>query len=156
MKIPRALVLVVIATFAISVSADQASDKKSLDAAYGRLTAAIKRKDVKALMGMVTSDFSWIDAQGKVMDRGAFFAMCKKEFGNPNMKFISLVMTNDSYDFDGTIARVRTRTAGSVSMKMGGQAMKMSSKSEGVDTWQKTPAGWRVKKVEVVSETMGG
>ncbi len=156
MKISRLLLVSALSLVSLNAFSDQTGDVKSLEKAYDKLKAAIVRKDIKAIMGMCTADFSWTNPQGQTMSAKDFHAMMKGQFATPGLKFNKLNMINDSYDFDGNIARVRSRSEMSMSMRQNGQTMTMASSSEGVDTWVKTPKGWLVKKVEVVNEVMGG
>ncbi|MEQ1823744.1 MAG: nuclear transport factor 2 family protein [Fimbriimonadaceae bacterium] len=156
MKISRLLLVSAFALVSVTAFSDQAGDIKSLEKAYAKLKAAIVRKDIKAIMGMCSADFSWTDPKGMTMSAKDFHAMMKGQFAAPGLRFNKLNMINDSYDFDGNIARVRSRSEMSMSMNANGQKMTMSSSSEGVDTWVKTPKGWLIKKVEVVNEVMGG
>jgi hypothetical protein len=143
----------------VALSPAQASHPEKvagLEKAYANLHKQIVGRHVNGIMNLMTRDFQWVNPQGQVLDYAAFKKMMVSSMGAP-IKFKRLVMKNDSYDFMGNEARVRTRTEVTVEMKgPDGKMMTMQSWSEGVDTWRWTKSGWRCSKVEVVHERFGG
>jgi hypothetical protein len=153
----RHLTLALFAAVAALSSAQASHPQKvaGLEKAYANLHKQIVTRNVNGIMNLMTKDFQWVNPQGQAMDYAAFRKMMVSSLG-AHMKFTQFVMKNDSYDFMGNEARVRTRTEVTVQMKgPDGKMMTMSSWSEGVDTWRWTKSGWRCAKVEVVYEKFG-
>lgn len=131
-------------------------DHKGLDQVYARLTRALKAMDVKATHVLLAPRFTWVDPQGHVMNRAEFIAMDNARNKMPGLKFHEVSMKNDSYDFMGDEARVRSTTTVVLSMMENGKRVKYRGISESVDTWRRGPRGqWMAYKVEVTSETFG-
>jgi len=136
-------------TVGISTAGD---DSAALKNSYARLCKAIMRMDMSASHAMLAPDFTRVDPKGHAMTRAEFIAMDKERMKMPGLKFHEVSMKNDSYDFMGKEARVRSTGTFVMSMMEGGKRMKMKAWSEGVDSWRKTPKGWRIYKVEVTAE----
>ena len=127
-------------------------DSAALKNAYARLCKGVKTKNSRAVHAMLAPGFTWVDPKGHVMSRAEFIAMDNARMSMPGLQFHEVSMKNDSYDFMGNEAKVRSTGTFVMSMMEGGKRMKMKGWSEGVDTWRKTPKGWMCYKVEVTAE----
>lgn len=154
----RSFCLVMALGLAALAASDGPRDVSAIEKGYRKLEALIKSKDTRGILAFCTSDFSWTDPLGHVMHRREFGEMMKGQMDAPGLKFHVVEMKNDSYGFMGDECDVRNTTTVKLSMKMNGKMMTMTGVSEGVDTWRKTPAGWRPAKVQIVKEAqnMGG
>lgn len=141
-----------VAVFAIG-GADGPKDIAAVEKGYQKLIQLIKKKDARGLIAFCTPDFSWTNPNGQVMRGKEFAEMMKSQMSAPGLKFHTVEMKNDSYGFMGDECAVRNTTIIKMSMKMNGQTMTMTGISEGVDTWRKTPRGWRPCRVQIVKET---
>lgn len=129
-------------------------DHHGLDKAYAKLSKALQRMDSKTVHGMLAPRFTWVDPAGRSMSRAEFIAMDNARMKTPGLKFHSVSMKNDSYDFMGDEARVRSHTNIVMSMVENGKRTKLRAISESVDTWRRGPKGeWLCFKVESVYET---
>ncbi len=149
----RLMMLVPMALAALQAGADQSSDIAGIEKAYSALKAGIVRKDMKAIMALCTSDFSWVDPKGHAMSRGDFQKMRTGQFAMKGLKFTKMSMKNDSYGFMGNECAVRCSSDMSMSALMNGKTMTMRGVTESVDTWRRTPQGWKMCRVQVTHET---
>jgi len=145
--------LVTLACVATISFASAGDGRGAIEAQYRRLEKLITMKDTSGLNAITTSDFTWVDINGKTMNKKEFMAMQRQELKAPGLKFHHVIMKNDSYDFMGDTARVRSSTTVVVSFMSNGKRMGFMGTSEGVDTWRHGPHGWQCCKVEVVHET---
>lgn len=149
----RLMLLVPMALVALQAGADQSGDIAAIEKEYTKLKAGIAHKDMKAIMALCTNDFSWTDAQGHVMVRADFEKMMSGQFAMKGLKFSKVAMKNDSFGFMGNECAVRCSADMSMSAWMNGKTMTMSGVTESVDTWRRTPKGWKICRVQVTHET---
>lgn len=131
-------------------------DHHGLDGAYKRLCAAIKSKNLKATHAMLAPGFTWVETSGRTLNRAQFIAMDTARTKIAELKYDVVDMKNDSYDFMGNEARVRSTTTIVVHGKDKGKKFVARSVSESVDTWRRDSKGrWLVYKVETTGEYFG-
>jgi len=142
--------LLAAAALSLSVVAARADDKSDIHALYGKILAAMKAKDTKAIMALGTPDFYSVD-HGMRMDAKQTAQMMDMQF--KMMKSMdSMKMNVDKLDIKGKNAVAMTSY--SFSGKMTGQDGKLHTMSDsGVtkDTLVKSAKGWLFKSTETIS-----
>lgn len=148
----KLMLLVPMALVAIQVSADQSGGIAAIEKQYAKLKVAIVAKDMERVMRLCTSDFVWVLPSGQSMGRKEFQTMMSGQMAMKGLTFHKVSMKNDSFGFMGNECRVRCSSDLNMSAIMDGKRMSMTSLSESVDTWRRTPKGWKICKVEVLSD----
>jgi ketosteroid isomerase-like protein len=143
--------LLAAAALSLPVVSARADDKSDIHALYGKILAAMKAKDTKAIMALGTPDFVSID-HGTKMNAQQTAQMMDMQF--KMMKSMdSMKMNVEKLDIKGKNAAATTNYAFKV--KMTGQDGKLHTISDsGItkDTLVKTGKGWLFKTQETISQ----
>lgn len=139
--------------------ADIVSVKKELDVQYAKICAAIKARNVKAVMAFDTPDYKvQIDPKTTLTRADVEKAYQQQVNGTQEIKEISFTVVDVKLEGEQAIATVRTREViqlGSLQQIFSGaiQPVKhiLIGKQTAVDTWVKTPRGWRLNLEQVTS-----
>lgn len=139
--------LIALGMVGVSVRAD---DRKEINALYKKLTTAMKKKDVKTVMALATSDFSMKMPNGQVQKADAIEASMKQMFSGT--KSIDKLETKiDSLKIQGNKAVAVSTTAFACTMQDAqGQRHKYTENSTSRDYLVKTKKGWRFKRTEAL------
>jgi len=146
--------LIALGSLTLATSHVRADDKADITALYGKLTAAMKAKDIKGVMATGTPDFTMKEASGKVYNAKDAATMMDSQF--KMMKSVDEVkMTPKTISIKGKTAVVM----GDFVMKVvmtgpDGKDHKFAGTGLTKDTFVKTPKGWLVKSTETVKESM--
>jgi ketosteroid isomerase-like protein len=128
-----------------------AKAKGELLAAYGKVVAALKKKDLKTLMSMITPDAVMKEA-GQTMNRAQFEATMKQQL--PMMDLVSAKMNITKLVVKGDTASAEY-TEDAVAMMTGApggkkQKYEMSTKYKG--TFKKVGGEWKMRTSETVGQ----
>jgi len=152
-RVSMGLTFMALCSLAISAAQVKADDKADINAVYGKVTAAMKAKDIKALMATGTPDFTMKDMSGKVHNAKEATEMMGSQF-KVMTSVEDVKMTPKSYDIKGKTATVMADFIMKVTMPgPDNKPHKFSSIGLTKDTFVKTPKGWMLKGTEAVKES---
>ncbi len=157
------VILAMLAGFGTVARADDKAVRKEIEAGYKKLSAAMKAKDINGIMALGTVDFS-MKQPGRPAQNGE---QVKKEMEQnfAMAKSMSMSTKVKKLNVKGDTATAMTEMTGRMTMvdtqgMFGpkGKTHKMSDAGTSKDIWAKTPIGWKVKSVEVLTykATMDG
>jgi hypothetical protein len=136
-----------------SAASAGADDRSSLERQYAGLKKAYWNKDASRTLGYFNENFTWTKPMGEVVSRSEFAAELKRMLHAPRLRFEVLDMKNDSYDFTGDEARVRSSKHFVYTEWVDGRTVRVNLNMQTVDTWRRSPRGWGLYKVEVLNQT---
>ncbi|MGC8667552.1 MAG: nuclear transport factor 2 family protein [Chthonomonadales bacterium] len=132
--------------------ADVTAVRKALSARYAASDAALRKKDARVLMGMVTPDFTVKTAAGQTLTAKQLPALLEQEFAaikeikDSRWRILDLKVK-------GNVATVKmTQTLSGVILGQDQKTHTLSSTNVSVDTWVRTSAGWKLRKSVELSE----
>lgn len=150
-------ILVCLVAAALCMADSQRAVKKELDGHYRAVTKAFQTKNIDSIAGLLTDDYTAVQPNGQVSTK----AQVLQDFRNQAAAMHDLkwrrVIRSLTLNGDQAIALVDGDFKGHLAM--GGTKMhEMEFKATTLDTWTKTPAGYRLQKSEVKSAvaTMDG
>ena len=134
------------------VRADTAAVRKAISARYAASDAALRKKDAKALLAMITPDFTVKTAAGQTLTAKQLPALLQQEFAAikevKNTRWSIL-----EFGVKGNVATVKmTQTLSGVFTGQDQKTHTLSSTNVSVDTWVRTPSGWKLRKSVELSE----
>lgn len=145
----RSLVIMVAAT---SVVAAFAQDQAGVDKQYAKLKAAYWKENYKQAIGVFGTNFVWIKPMGEKVGYREFANQLKGMFDLTDLEFHTVDMKNDSYSFTGDEAMVRSNKHISYSQRINGKMVRSHIHMETVDTWRRGAGGWKLHKIQVLSQ----
>lgn len=142
-----------------SAQSQKSSVRKEVNAAYAKIAAALKRKDIEAAMKFYTSDFTRQDSAGARVDRAGYRnAMLRVMKSQQSVH--SLRIHIDNFRATGKTVTVTTTTrlkARIVTLNNQdqpvGRVYEMTATWPVRDVWMKTAAGWRIKNSKMLAPT---
>lgn len=152
----RNLILLSAATVLLSAAAaaDDKSARKEVDAAYRKLEAAIKAKNIDGVLKLSTLDFTMKQPGKKPQNAEQVKAAMMQEFAMAK-SVDEVKMTVTKFTVTGYTAEATT--SGKMSLSMYGQqgkTNKLVDLSTTKDTWVKGADGWKIKSVDVITDKM--
>lgn len=146
----RLLLLTFVALTPFSAYADAKSEIK---ANYDKIIAAMKKRDEKVMMSMLTKDFVFV-AQGNKLTRTQFEQQLKMQLGL-KLNIDSITMSFSSFSASGnkaTTSYVTQMKARFPKSKSTGKESKLDTKVTAKDTWIKSGKVWLIQKMESVKD----
>jgi ketosteroid isomerase-like protein len=147
------LSVLVLSALVSGVRADDAAVRKALDAQYAKFSQGMIKKDMKAMFSLLTPDATFKEVGGQIMTREQMSKMMEQMMGTMTISKIGNKVETLKVKGNTAIADVTSRSSG----KMKGQDGKthtVAYVSKSRDTWTKTAGGWKLKRIEAISETM--
>lgn len=145
----RSLICIAAASACFTAHADHHMD---LEKQYGKLKAAYWKHNYKQAISLFGTNFIWVKPMGEKVGYKDFAADLKKMFGAPGLEFNTVDIKNDSYSITGDEAMVRSSKHMSYSQRISGRMVTAHKKMDTVDTWRRGPGGWKLYKVQVLSQ----
>ena len=144
-----ALALALLFTGASGIGhADDAELNKTLLGVYANMVKAFKAKDLKALMAPLTPDVSVKLPDGKTWGKTELEKEYKQEFTETKeVKEWNTVITKLVVKGNTATATVKSKVV--LVVTINGRNATIQNDQEGVDTWVKTPSGWKLKSEAV-------
>ena len=137
--------------------ADAAADKKSIETAYAKATAALNKKNVEPIVGMYTPDAVSIGEKGQRRSIKDSLPQLKQMVAvatsiNAASKVASLKVTGST-----AVAKV-DQTITVVLPGQGGAKQTLKATELGEDSWVKTAQGWKIKQSKTIksNSTLNG
>lgn len=153
MKIQFSLVfltLIVICLPAVAARAQDDQDvRKELETQYQKLAEAHDRKDLKAIVGLKTSDFHAFFTDGRVGD-SKLMEQYSKEFLERNQPPFNLRFTIQklTVSYNKLIAVAEVFQEAARYQDLTGKRRKVETSVIQREIWAKTPDGWKLKSVD--------
>ncbi len=156
--LPRALVSLGCVLCCLFVStvpavAQDAATRKAITAMYGKVCEAYSKKDLSALKATAVPDLVFYEVGGKSVTLKEMEGMLQQMFSQT--KSLKVTEKADKWAMQGKDVLVDS-TMTTVS-KMDGPDKKpheVAYASKSRDLWRKTAQGWRIVRIQAVSETM--
>jgi ketosteroid isomerase-like protein len=140
-------------SLAVMVAADPTDDaRKSIQAVYDRISAAVDKKDVSAATIHYTPDFDMVDRNGIRNNLAANRQQLQALFSM--LKNIKATQTIQSLSLKGNQAMVteHTHLEGIAIDPRSKKACKFVGDNISLDTWVKGPKGWMQKRSKTLNE----
>jgi ketosteroid isomerase-like protein len=130
--------------------ADDDAIRKELDGCYAAMTKAFQQKDSKAYLAYMTDKYEVHQPNGRVLGRDVLDEALKKQIEVTSSATWDHEITKLSVDGDEAVADVTAKYLGKTK---GAQDKEISLGFETTsrETWTKTSAGWRLKRVDVLT-----
>lgn len=138
---------------ALAAPVRDGQDRAAIDALYGKLTAAMRARNTKAIFALGTPDFSVKERNGQVHNAKDSKAILEAEFKTIK-KVNELKMTIRSLKVKGKTATATVDYTMSAVVINAGKPHDMKDKGVTKDTLVNTDKGWKFKSVETLSDNM--
>lgn len=146
-KITAALLAVLCAAPAL------AQNDTSLNNQYAKLKKAYWKTDYRQAISFFGSNFTWVKPMGEKVGYTEFAAGLRRLFNSPGMHFNVVDMKNDSVNVTGDEAMVRSDKKLQYTQHIDGRNVTSTITMATVDTWRRSPAGWKLFKIQVLSQS---
>lgn len=130
-----------------------ADHNSSLNSQYAKLKKAYWQTDYKKAISVFGTNFTWIKPMGEKVGYTEFASGLRRLFDAPGIRFRTVDMKNDSVNVNGEEAWVRSSKRIVYSQRISGRNVTSTIQMETVDTWRHSPAGWKLFKIQVLSQT---
>lgn len=138
---------------AVAGSAVATPQDSSLNNQYAKLKKAYWRADSRAALSLFGTNFTWVKPMGEVVRYPEFANNLRRLFDAPGIRFRVVDMKNDSVNVNGDEAWVRSHKTLKYQQRIDGRMVTSNIAMETVDTWRRSPAGWKLFKIQVVDQT---
>jgi ketosteroid isomerase-like protein len=142
----------ILSAFVSGARADEAAVRKALDAQYAKFNTSLVKKDMKTMFDVLTPDATYV-MKGMVQNREQMRQMMTQTMAMMQISKASNKI--EKLTMKGEMAIVVAAAKSSGKMKgTDGKIHPISYTSKTRDHWTKTPGGWKIKKIEAISESM--
>lgn len=144
-------VCVLLAIVSVGARADNAAVKRELDKLNTTLIRATVRRDSKAVMALMTPDFTLKPVNGKVYTKAQAETEMKRTW--PSIKafrFWNLTITDFKVNGDSAIGTVEERMTVDLKDKKG-HVRPTTLLTVTKNTWRKTKSGWKFSRMEDIA-----
>lgn len=132
------------------VLADQKAD---LQKQYNGISAAVKKKDLKASMAYLTSDYVDIDIKGKKHSRKEFEALIKQQFQLPlKMSTFDIKVTKVTPKGADLVVENSSKLIFSITDPNTKKTHKLEQNSTSRDVWVKSKEKWLLKSSTTLTQ----
>lgn len=145
----RALGVLAVAAMAMT---SLAQDRTGVDRQYAKWKKAYWNESYSQAISVFGTNFTWIKPMGEKVGYREYAAGLKKMMSLTDLEFKVVDMKNDSYSFTGNEAQVRSNKHISYSQRINGRMVTAHVHMDTVDTWRRGPGGWKLFKVQVLSQ----
>ena len=156
MKKQISVFLFVVALMCLNVpvhAQDDTDVRKELEAQYKKLAEAHDRKDLRAIIGLKTSDFHVLFTDGRVGD-SKLMEQYSREFLERNQPPFNLRFTIQklTVSYNKLIAVAEVFQEAARYQDLAGKRRKVETSVIQREIWAKTPEGWKLKSVDNVRD----
>ncbi len=130
-----------------------ADHNASLNNQYAKFKKAYWQTDYKRAVSVIGNNFTWVKPMGEKVSYSEFTSDLRRLFESPGIQFRTVDMKNDSVNVNGDEAWVRSSKRMVYSQKINGRSVTSTIQMETVDTWRRSAAGWKLFKIQVLSQT---
>ena len=143
-------IIAALVVFGAVAPAAKADDKADINALYVKLVSHMKKKDVKGIMAMGTSDFQ-MKQDGQTLDAAQASQQMSVQFQTMNVDSVSMKVS--SFKVTGKKAVVNTNYAMKLSMQepQGGPKHILADAGTTRDVLVKSAGGWKFRMTETVA-----
>ena len=155
----RLLTLAAVALFGAVVPQGYAQSRREravrreLEATYAKVAEAYRNKDIKAFMDDKTADFTARSLNGNVATREQVEAGVRQRMGRiKRLNYLKVKLKELTVTGDVAVAITTQEFSRVVADAQGNERTVVSKGTTHRDTWVKTPAGWKIKTVEELTQ----
>lgn len=132
---------------------DDPEVRKELESQYKKLAEAHDRRDLKAIVGLKTADFSTIFPDGRIGDSKSMEEYSRQFLENNQPPYdIRISIQQLTVSVNKLIAVAETFQEATRYRDMEGKRRKVYTTVLQRETWAKTPDGWKLKTVDNVRD----